>query len=156
MILLVHMLFGAALGSLTNNIFLALLLAFLGHYFLDLFPHIEYLDSVEGSIQKIRATTLKNFLPDMLKVLLDFCLGLLLIFLFSKNQPLLYLYALVAIVPDGLTVASKLFPNRILTFHDKIHTRHIHYLTKQKKFSKFWKVFTQVLAVAISVALLRG
>ena len=42
MILLVHLLFGAAVGSSVKNLPIAIILAFLGHYFLDLFPHIEY------------------------------------------------------------------------------------------------------------------
>ena len=143
MILLVHMLFGAAIGSTVNNFYLAVILAFLGHYFLDTFPHVEYLDSVESSIQKKSG-------HDVMKVLLDFLIGIFIIFLFSKNHPIIYICALIAIIPDGLTVISKLFPNKLSLLHDKIH-----YLTKQKNFPKFWKITMQVLAVIISIIFLK-
>ncbi len=156
MILLVHMLFGAAIGSAINNVPLALILALLGHYFLDLFPHIEYLESTEASIQKLKSGGLKKVLPDMLKVFLDFFGGIFIIFIFFGNQPIIYFCAIIAIVPDGLTVISKLFPNKLSTWHDHIHTKQIHYLTKQKKIPIFWKISTQVVAVIISIILLRA
>ncbi len=148
MILLVHMLFGAAIGASINNISLAIMLAFLGHYFLDFFPHIEY------SINNIRDNNWKKSLSDFLKVFLDFSLGILTIFIFSNNQPLIYLGAFIALIPDGLTIISKLFPNKILALHDKIHGGKIHYLTKQKKFPIFWRIYTQVLTLIISIILL--
>lgn len=148
MILSVHMLFGASIGSIINNPFLAIFLAFLGHYFLDLFPHIEY------PIPNIHNKNWKKSFYDFSKVLLDFLFGILLIFVFSDNSLIIYICAFFAIVPDGLTLLTSIFPN-FLTQHHKIHTGIIHYLTKQKKFPKFWKIFTQVLASIISVILLR-
>ena len=162
MILLVHMLFGAAIGSAVKNVPLAIILAFLGHYFLDIFPHIEYLKSTQESIQKIKSGKWQKYLPDILKVFLDFFLGVLAIFIFSNppyasgvfGRPIIYLCAFIALIPDGLTVVSSLFYNKLLLKHDQIHKK-IHYLTKQKKFPKFWKIFTQILAVIISVILLK-
>ncbi len=148
MILLVHMLFGAAIGASIHNIPLAIILAFLGHYFLDFFPHIDY------SIDNIRDNNWKKSLSDFLKVFLDFSLGVLIIFILSNNTLLIYVCVFVALIPDGLTIISKLFPNKILALHDKIHGGKIHYLTKQKKFPIFWRIFTQFLAVIISIALL--
>ena len=154
MILLVHMLFGAAIGASVQNIPLAIILALLGHYFLDLFPHIEYLAGVEDSITGIKKTRWQKNVFNILKVFIDFCLGLALIFLFSKNQPILYICALVAIIPDGLTVIHSLLPNLGLAPHHNIHSGKIHYLTKQKKFPIFWKIATQVIATVISVFIL--
>ena len=155
MILLVHMLFGAAIGSIVPNVTLAIILALLGHYFLDLFPHIEYLDGVENSIESIKSDAWNKKIKNMFKVFLDFCLGILLIFLLSKNQPIIYICALAAIVPDGLTVLHALFPNKILQAHHNVHGGKIHYLTKQKDFHKFWKVSTQVVVVIVSAILLQ-
>ena len=158
MVLLVHMLFGAAIGASVANIPLAILLAFLGHYFLDAFPHIEYLAGVENSIKGLVGNAWQKKRWMMLKVLLDFLLGVLLISIFShgslRHQLIIYLCGLVAIVPDGLTVLHSLFPTKISTWHHSIHSGKIHYLTKQKNFPKFWKVFTQAAAVIISVILL--
>lgn len=147
MILLVHMLFGAAVGSLVQNPLAGTFLALASHYFLDIFPHIEYLESTEESIKTKKP-------GDIVKILTDFALGILLMILFSGNQAILYVYAFVAIVPDGLTVVTHLLPNLLLQKHHHLHGGIIHYLTKQKKFPTFWKIATQVVAVSISLVLL--
>ena len=148
MILLVHMLFGSAIGSSISNPYLAITLAFLGHYFLDLFPHIEY------DIEDIKHKRWKKAFPALVKVFLDFLIGVLIIFIFSKNQPIVYLCGFVALIPDGLTIVSSLFPNKIMAWHDDIHTKKIHYLTKQKKFPVFWRIATQAAVLAISIILI--
>ena len=141
MILLVHMLFGAAVGLSINNIYIAIIVAFLSHYFLDLFPHIEY------NIKSTRRNAI-------IKILTDLCLGFLLVFIFSKNLSIAYVYAIVAIMPDGLTVLGKLLPNKILATHTYIHTQKVHFL-KHKKISTFWRIFSQIMAIVISIILLR-
>jgi len=148
MILFVHLLFGAAIGSLVNNIPLAIILALLSHYFLDFLPHIEY------SIANLREKQWDKKMPVILKVAADFCLGILLIFLFSKNQPILYVYALVAILPDGFTIIHGIMPNKLTKLHNEIHPKRVHFL-KDKKISKFWRITSQAVAVAISIILLR-
>jgi len=154
------MLFGAAIASLAPNIYLGVFLALASHYFLDLFPHIEYLESTKASVKKIKSGNKKEYLADGIKVLLDFSLGLALIFSISGATTVhaiawtTYLFALVAILPDGLTVITHLFPNALLKKHHQIHSGPIHYLTKQKNFPLFWKVFSQSLAAAISIAIL--
>ena len=142
------MLFGAAIGSAVGNIPLAILLAFLSHYFLDLFPHIEY------DIDTTGRKRFRDKLPILSKIALDFCFGFLLIFLFSKNQPIIYLYALFSILPDGFTVFNNYFPNKITVTHSNFHTRTIHFL-KNKKFSQFWRILSQVVVVIVSIVLLR-
>lgn len=154
MILLVHMLFGAAIGSLADNVYVGVALALVSHYFADLFPHVEYLDSVEASIQEIKTGDPKKYIISIAKVLADFLLGLVVIFFFIGNASILYLYALIAVVPDGLTVVSNLFPNKLLATHNHFHTQILHYFTKKKKFSLFWRIATQVAIIAISVWLL--
>ncbi len=151
MILLAHMLFGAAIGSTINSPYWAGFLALLSHYFLDLFPHVEYLRSTEASIENIKSKYFKIYLFDLAKVALDFGLGIFSIFMILGNQPIIYACALIAILPDFMTVVTLLFPNKLLLWHHKIHTVYVHYLTKQKKFSLFWRIFTQVLVVFISI-----
>lgn len=158
MILLVHMVFGTALGYAvyinTQSIVLATLFSLLGHYFLDLFPHIEYLESVESSIGKMKFGGLQRSLIDMAKVLLDFLLGLLIIFLVSNNNPIIYFYTFITLIPDGLTVVSNLFKNKVLAGHDWFHQK-VHFL-KHKKISKVWRISTQVVAVIMGIVLLRA
>src|SRR3990167_9537643 len=117
-----HLLLGAAIGSKIGNLPLAIVLAFLSHYLLDLIPHIEY------PIDNISKKQWRKSLPDFLRVFLDFSFGVLLILIFSNNQPIIYVCALVALIPDSLTIISSIFPNRVLSAHDKIHTEKIHFL----------------------------
>jgi len=149
MILLAHMLLGAVVGYQIKNIPLAIILALLCHYFLDLFPHVEY------NIDNITSSVWKKSLPDFLKVFLDFAFGIMLIFLFSKNQPMIYACAIIAIIPDGFTLISYASNNKWLAKHDKIHGGIIHYLTKQKKFPLFWRILTQMASVIVCLLLLR-
>lgn len=148
MILFVHLLFGAAIGSLVKNIPLAVILALLSHYFLDFLPHIEY------GIANIKEKQWRKKLFVILKVGLDFCLGILLIFIFSENQPILYIYALVSILPDAFTIINNLAPNAITKAHDKIHPGRIHFL-RDKKISIFWRTINPAIIVVVSILLLR-
>lgn len=158
MILLAHILFGAAIGSLVKNIPLAIVLAFLSHYLLDLLPHIDY------PIKNIEKKQWRKALPDILKLALDFCSGIFLILIFSKNQPIIYICALLAILPDGFTALNYLVPNKISKIHNKLHQK-IHFLRYnppshrasegQIKISIFWRVASQVAVVIISIILLK-
>ncbi len=144
------MLLGAAIGSSVRSIPLAIILAFLSHYFLDFIPHIDY------ELKDMEKKKWIMLLPNLFKVALDFFLGLLLIFIFSKNQPIIYLCAFLAIVPDGLTVLHSLMPNKILTFHNKLHIGKIHFLKDNKKISTFWRITSQAVVAIISVVLLKS
>jgi len=146
MILFVHMLLGAAIGSSIKNIWLAIILAFLSHYLLDLIPHVDY--SLKNVDKKGWITIPSN----IFKISLDLFLGILLIFLFSKNQPVIYICAFFAILPDGFTVLNSVLPNNILKSHLKFHTEKIHFL-KNKKISLFWRIFSQAVVVIASILL---
>lgn len=168
MILLVHMLFGALIGSIIQNPYLAIFLALLGHYFLDFFPHVEY------SIFNIRDKNWSKSLPDFLKVFLDFLLGLFTIYLFSDGRAIVYLCGFVALIPDGLTLVNSLVENKALAFHQYIHSQKIHYFKYEKTralnelsarpiikniifnalVSLPFRILTQVAVAIISVAML--
>lgn len=151
MILLVHIIFGVAIGSLFSSPFVAVIAAFFSHYFLDFFPHIEYELTKEFS-QRIKKEGRVN-VSDAAKIFIDLSAGLLLTFLFFGNDVLTYVYAAAAIIPDGLTVLNLVFPNKITAIHHKIHGEKVQYLTKQKKFPLFWRVATQAIAVVIAIFL---
>jgi len=141
------MLFGAVIGSLIKNPILAVILALFSHYFLDLFPHVDY------SVDNLKNKRWKKSLPDILKLSLDIFSSFLIIFLFSKNNLLIYICATTALIPDSMTLISKLFPNQLFSWHDYIHTQKIHFL-KYKKISNFWRVLTQLTAISLSILLL--
>lgn len=151
MILTPHLLLGAVIASRIEYIPLAIILAFLSHYLLDLIPHIEY------SIENIEKKQWQKSLPDFLKVFLDFSLGILLILIFSNppagGQPIIFICVFFAILPDGLTLLNYFFSNKILKIHRYIHHKKIHFL-RNKKISFHWRVLSQLLVVFISILLL--
>jgi hypothetical protein len=146
------MLLGALIGQKILNPFLAITLAILSHYFLDFFPHIEY------SIKNIAEKNWKNANKDVLKALFDFFSGILLIFIFANpqtgNQNLIYTCAFFAILPDALSIINLNFENTFLKSHSDFHQRKIHFL-KNKKFSNFWRIFSQAVVVLICLILFK-
>lgn len=161
MILLAHLLFGAAIGQKISNPILAIILAFLSHYFLDFLPHTEYL------IENIKNKQWRKAAPDILRVILDFLLGSLIIFIFSKNQTIIYICAFFAILPDGFTILSYFLPNKILKIHDKLHREKAHFFRdiatleniatlKNKKISNFWRIISQAAVIVVCIVLLRS
>lgn len=147
MILIPHLLLGAVIGSKIEYAGLAIALAFLSHYLLDSIPHIEY------SIYNIEKKQWEKSLLEFLKVFLDFSFGILLILIFSNNQPIIFICAFSAILADGLSLLNSIFSNKILKIHRNIHQKKIHFL-KHKKISIFWRILSQTLVVVICVLLL--
>ncbi|MEK7664827.1 MAG: hypothetical protein AAB361_01655 [Patescibacteria group bacterium] len=158
MIIIPHLVFGAAIGSLIKNPFLAVAVAFLGHYFLDLIPHNEY------SIENIKKKQWHKAFPDILKALADFLIGIFLIFIFSGNQPIVYVCAFFAVLSDGLNLLVLFYPNKILEAHSNFHHEKIHFLSNKnpadivgrggKKISFFLRTSTQITTVIISIVLM--
>ncbi|TSC94652.1 MAG: Uncharacterized protein CEN87_373 [Parcubacteria group bacterium Licking1014_1] len=154
MILLAHLLFGAAIGSIVKNMPLAIFLAFLSHYFLDIIPHAEY------NIENIEKKQWRRTLPQFLGVSLDFLTGVLFILIFSNSsassgQAIIYVCAFFAIIPDGLYLLNLMLESKVLQNHSNLHQKKIHFL-KHKKIPMFWRVFSQMMVIAISIFLLRS
>ena len=149
MILLAHMLFGAAIGHIVKSMPMAIILAFSSHYFLDLFPHVEY------NIENIQKKQWKRAFPQFLAVLLDFLTGILLISLLSDNRAIIYICAFLAVAPDGFSFLESIIKTGLLKRHNQFHKDKIHFL-KNKKISNFWRITSQVLAVIISVIILKS
>jgi hypothetical protein len=138
-----HILVGAAIAEKTQNPFLGLFFAFLSHYFIDFIPHEEY--SVNGA-EKIWKTPLK----EILKVAADLSLGFLIVFMLSKNTILALAGGFFAIIPDMLTFLFYIFPkNKLLNIHYDIHVNKIHIFKTKIPF--FWRIFTQIAVIVISV-----
>lgn len=141
MIELVHMLAGAAIGSAVVNPVLAILLALLSHYLLDIIPHIEY--------TKITA---KVGWKNIAKASVDFLIGAILVFILAKNQPIIYACVFFSTLPD-IIFASKFFiSNKTIDAHERFHDK-IHFL-ENKKISIFWRIFSQIFVATISLLIL--
>lgn len=158
MIITPHFVFGAAVGSLVKNPFLAVILAFLGHYVLDFIPHIDY------PIENIKKKQWQNIFPELIMVAVDFFVGIFLISIFSNNQPIIYICAFFAILSDGLDLLNLFFSNRFLKAHKDFHHEKIHFLnnvefvkikTKYGTIVSFLgRVLTQIAVVVISIFLM--
>ncbi|MGH7240254.1 MAG: hypothetical protein ACREHG_09375 [Candidatus Saccharimonadales bacterium] len=157
MILSVHAVFGAGVGwetyRFTGNIPLSIAVAFASHYFLDLFPHTEYLESVQESVGSLQKRDGEK-LGDAVKIDVDFLAGFLVVGLIARQPLLASVFAFTALIPDGLTVVYLLKPLAFMTLHQRWHGDVIQYITKQKRFPAWVGVATQVIAAITGVALL--
>lgn len=159
MILTAHLLTGAAIATKIQIAPLAFVLAFFSHYLLDFLPHREY------SIDNILEKRWRKSFPDFLKVTLDICFGILLVLIFSKNSPLIFIAAFSAILTDGFTLLWLIFPNKLLQIHENFHQK-VHFfkevkLSESKKIYPaslkkggvplFWRIFSQVFVIFIVI-----
>jgi uncharacterized membrane protein HdeD (DUF308 family) len=142
------MIFGAAMCHFVKIPFLAAVLALLSHYFLDLFPHIEY------PIENIKKRQWAKALPEFPMVFIDFLAGILLIYFFADFSIMTLTCVFFALLPDGFSLLHYLFPIKIFRnlyfLHEKIH------FLKNKKISVFWRFLSQVLAIIISIIILQA
>lgn len=144
MILAVHILAGAAIAVKTQSPILGLSLAFFSHFLLDLFPHKEY------QIKNIRTKQWSKSGLDLLKIFLDFFLGMLIILIMAGDLPRAIAGGLLGISADGLTFLSLVFPKikpleSFCLLHKKLHW------FKNKKIPLFWEVFSQTLIVFAAI-----
>jgi hypothetical protein len=146
MILLTHLLAGAVIGTKIKLLWVAIALSLISHYLLDLIPHSEY------NIKNIEEKLWKKSYIDFIKVFTDFALGISVIFLLSDNSTLVYICALVALIPDGLALLSRIFGFKILKWHDHFHHDQVHKL--KNKISDSGRFFAQTTIIAALVALL--
>ena len=145
MILICHLLVGAAIATNISLAPLALFLAFLSHYFLDVLPQHEY------SIRNIKEGRWNKSFPEFVKVFLDISSGIFLILLFSENTLLIFAAAFLAIIPDGFTLLSVIFnKNKLLSKHQQFHSK-INDIPANIKFPVFWKIFAQVSVCLIAI-----
>jgi hypothetical protein len=147
MIITTHLLFGASIGNIIQNPFLAIFLAFLGHYLLDAIPHNEY------SIKNIAQKNWRKSFPDFLKVFLDFLVGIFLIYILSEKTFIIFVSAFFGALPDTFSFLTLLIKNKFLEKHKIFHQEKIHFL-KYKKISFFWRLLSQILIVVLSIFLL--
>lgn len=137
MILFVHILAGGLIASVVKPLFLALILALMSHYFLDLIPHWQY------SIENIKAKNWRQAKKEFLCVFLDGFSASVLIFFLSENIILSFAGAFFACLPDGLHLLYRIFPNsRLLAKHHSFH-KIVNYANKNTP--AFWGILTQTI-----------
>jgi len=144
MILTLHLLVGAVIATRVDMVPLAFLLAFLSHYLLDFIPHQEY--EITGVMERNWGGSLFAFL----KVGLDIAAGTALILLFSRD-PVVFMGAFFAILPDGLTLLHLTLPYRILKIHFAFHQK-LHYF--KEKSPAILGIFNQLVVGIFAILLL--
>lgn len=157
MILLPHIITGAAIGAKTQNLGLIIILGILIHFILDRIPHWDY--SIKG-IEGFRVT--KNFrklIANMIKIGIDGLIGLLVVFLVLWQKDLLnpdyLLFTVISILlstlPDILTFLSLITSNKFL---DKIAEFHesVHFKTEKEGVITFLGISTQVAVIIFALA----
>jgi len=146
MILTLHFLLGSAIASRIKPFFVALILCFLSHYFLDSLPHHEY------SVKNIKEKNWKSAQLDFLKILLDISLGATASLFFAKNPYLALAGGGVAVFPDFLSFLSLLFSkNRVFAFHQKLHHK-IHCPTI-KEYNPVLKILSEIGVILLALLL---
>lgn len=126
MILTVHILAGAAIGSRLSSPVAVFILALFSHYLLDSIPHYEY-EVCEGKPQIFHVPKMR--LRHFFKIGTDIIVGLALVLLLLKRSALNLMVGwgiFCALLPDGLLVLYWIFPNqKILKFiavpHQFVH-----------------------------------
>lgn len=153
MILICHLLAGAAIATKVRNPFLGLPLAFLSHYVLDFIPHEEYEISPKRSIDG----KIKNWTPLFLKIGADFLIGVLILLIISKNKILALSGGFLGILGDFDNVVS-LFPSlrkiKFLSSHTNFHAKYLYYFAN-KKIPLWVKILSQVFVILITIYFLR-
>jgi len=147
-----HLIFGAAIASKISNPFLALPLAFLSHFLLDMLPHDEY------SIENVKKKRWNKSFFDFLKVFGDISFGFLLLYLFSGKEAIIFAGAFAAMAPDGITLFSIIFPkNKLTALHQKPHmaANTIGDRDENKKIPLWGAIIGQIAIIIISIFLLR-
>ena len=153
MILTTHILSGALIGAEIKNPFYVAVISIIVHFFLDLFPHGDYLNK-------------KSRLRDFWKVGVDLLFGFLLIFFvihFKKiSDPLIlrniYIAIFFSLLPDATTFSylwlKMKFLKPIYDFHQKLH--HIHYpdFAPEREFrlkNNLWDIIISLISLILFV-----
>lgn len=107
MVLTTHLLVGAAIGLKFRNIFLIAILCLISHYLMDALVHFDYM-----IIKKFKREGIKSSSKELIKILIDFSLGIILILYFCGGKPyphFILFGMLMTTLPDGLMLGYYIF-----------------------------------------------
>lgn len=151
MILTSHILAGAAIGSQINNPVLAATFAFISHFVLDFIPHPE-----EYNIDNLKTKKFnKYFIKDLIKVFIDFILGFIIVFYFSRgsfNFSNILIGAFFGALPDGLQFLSFQFNFKFLQVSQKFHIK-VHFF-KYRNVPQIMKFSSQIVIALLALLIL--
>lgn len=146
MILLPHMLAGAALANLWPNNYWVILLALISHFLMDVIPHWEYLDI---------GFSIKKAIP---KIVLDLFVGLLLVYFSAGFSWWVLMSVFFSLLPDGfiLLYALRKSSRYLRVYFDFNHYWHfiLWSAEKQKQMWFGWKILSQAAVIVISIIII--
>ncbi len=148
MIITPHLLAGAAIGSQTDNYWLAAVLALISHFILDVIPHAEY--DIPALKRKIKGR--RKLFFDLAKIGVDFSLGFLMIIFLTKNYTdVSYILTgmFFGILPDIFSFLGFVFNSRFLKtlykYHNALH------IFRNKHVPKWIKYASQIAVVLAAI-----
>ncbi|PJE57722.1 MAG: hypothetical protein COU82_00430 [Candidatus Portnoybacteria bacterium CG10_big_fil_rev_8_21_14_0_10_38_18] len=161
MILIPHILVGAAIGAKTHNLGLIVILGLLSHFIMDKIPHWDYINSGIKDFRKSK--NFKALFRDLFKIAVDGMIGLLIVFLIiwqiHQLTDLLFimLAIFVSVLPDILLGLVHLFaPRNFAEKYVKFHFRFLHFAKDKEKEGKitFFNISTEILVIVIAIIIL--
>ena len=162
MILIPHIMVGAAIGAKTQNLGLIVILGILSHFILDKIPHWDYRCRAIKNFRKDR--NFKALFFDFLKIAIDGLIGLSIAFLiiWQKNilnlnyLPFILFGIFACLLPDITLGFSLLFSGKFAKKYIDFHHRFLHYSKDKEKEGKitFLGLSTEILVSTIAIIIL--
>ena len=147
MILLPHMMIGAAIGLKAHNAWAVFVLTLVSHFIADKIPHWDYIDEQISDMNK------KEFLAFLYKAAADAGIGgvLLLMLLWQQNAwPYAIFGAAISILPDFLIFLRKFFPKTKWLFsYQKLHNSN--HLDQKPGGKILFPLISELLITAIAI-----
>ncbi|EKD55958.1 MAG: hypothetical protein ACD_58C00327G0002 [uncultured bacterium] len=147
MLLTPHVLVGASIGALTDNLALIILLAFVSHFVLDMLPHADW--GMWHSYEKNFKLTLKDYILVAIDILGVLIFTYVLWNNADRNNNILIgaFFAILVDLIDNVPFWKNYF--RKLPIFSQMHQLHvrIHYQLDKKYW--IWGVVTQIIIIAI-------
>ena len=150
MILLPHMLIGVLIGSKVHNFAAVFILSVISHFIVDKLPHREYLDKELTEFE-----SKKEWLIFLMKVSLDFGLGIIFLFYFFWQSPIwpyVALGALASVLPDFLIFLNYLFPKIKTLEKYRNFNRQSHFA--KNSYRKSLSIFSEGLVLLLAIYLI--
>ena len=140
MVIVPHMLAGAAIGAHSPNVWAAFCFGLVSHYLLDSLPHWDYLDSPK--ISKFK---------HLVKIFIDFIIAIIIVLIVAWPLKIIIIFGIMgALLPDFIEFLYINYKIKLLRplslFHHKVHY--------YKKIPFLKGSIFQVIIIAISIIML--
>ena len=151
MVILPHLLIGAAIGLRIHNAWAIFILALDSHFIADKIPHWDYMEEEVVDMNK------KSFLIFLFKVAIDVGLGGILLFLLLWRQnawPYALFGAFISALPDFPAFLRKFFPKtKWLASYQKLHN--LSHMEQKSGKKILFPLISELIITAIAIIFLK-